>query len=81
MGDIEEFVIGDLVQFTGYMSAPDIVYAEQFDDRVQYGIVIANTSGHYSNSVYKVYWFSERRIVETVAAHMRLVYVTEKDAP
>jgi hypothetical protein len=77
--DVNEFVVGDLVKFTGRLYSPDFVYIEQFDDKDEYGIVVGLGSGAYANILYRVYWFNHGRVVETVAGHMQLAYVVEKD--
>ena len=78
-GDIShytaEFVKGDLVVFTGYLSSPDIVYEETYDDRHMFGIVLSDNASHYGNTIYRVYWLKHDRVVETVSAHMRLAYI------
>ena len=77
---VREFVPGDLVIFTGNLYSPDFVYVEQFDDKPEYGVIIGPGSA-YSNVMYKVYWFNHGRIIDTVAGHMQLAYIAEKDAP
>tara|TARA_R110002020_G_scaffold241976_1_gene455261 strand:+ start:1813 stop:2076 length:264 start_codon:yes stop_codon:yes gene_type:complete len=80
--DEVEYKKGDLVQFVGYNYTPDYYY-EMDSDENPLGIVIAeiNTIGPYITKVwmYKVYWFNTKRITETVAGHLRLVY-NEYDA-
>jgi hypothetical protein len=79
--ETSEYVAGDLVVFTGHLFTPDFMYAEQFTGRLDYGIVMGHARGAYSEYIYRVYWFSHARIIETVPGHMRLAYVNEKDTP
>jgi len=74
--DEVEYKKGDLVRFVGYNYTPD--YYEMNGDENPLGIIVAEitTIGPYITKVwmYKVYWFNTKRITETVAAHLRLVY-------
>ncbi len=76
-----EYVVGDLVVFTGRLFSPDFMYIEQFTGKKEYGIVVGPARGAYANTMYRVYWFNHGRVVDTVPGHMRLAYVLEKDMP
>jgi len=58
------FNIGDLVLFTGYEYSP-------FPQEM--GIVVGKTSGKYHHVIYKVYWFKEHTISDSVANHLELI--------
>ena len=71
----DHFVVGDLVIFTGYLYTPDYVYVDQYDARAPTtGIVIGNASGHYEQTLYRVYWLRDGRTTEVVGGHLQLAY-------
>ncbi len=63
--------------FMGYSYTPDY-YSEDEDERHAVGIVIGEvklTGPYITNAwLYRVYWFKTKRITETVAGHLQMVY-------
>ena len=78
-GDLEDdnFMVGDLVAFTGYLYTPDYVYEqEQLRGKLKLGIVLGTAnSGYYENLLYRVHWLNTGRVSEVVGAHLHLVYL------
>jgi|ETNvirenome_6_85_1030632.scaffolds.fasta_scaffold26082_2 hypothetical protein len=73
--DVEDYMVGDLVIFTGYLYTPDYVYADQYDYKhPNLGIVVGRVRGYYENILYRVHWLREHRITEVVGGHIRLAY-------
>jgi len=68
-----EYVLGDLVRFTGYLFSPDFVYDADFGDEL--GIVVGLHMGYSPAVLYRIYWLKTGRITETVAGHIKLAYV------
>jgi hypothetical protein len=68
-----EFVIGDLVLFTGYRYTPDFVYTQ--NEMPYMGIVVDVGRSPAHEYMYSVYWFKTKRITATVAGHLELAYV------
>lgn len=80
--EIDDYVAGDLVIFTGYLYSPDYVYAPE-DTRAEknLGIVLGTVGGHYKNILYRVYWLQAGKETEVVGSHLRLAYVRENKQP
>ena len=79
MGDdiaTRQFVKGDLVSFEGYRYSPDYMY-EDAEEGYKFGIVVSIGRGLMEGIMYKVYWFKEKRTTETIAEHLKLLYVRD----
>ena len=73
--DVEDYIVGDLVIFTGYLYTPDYVYADQYDYKhPNLGIVVGKVRGHYEDVLYRVHWLKEQRVTEVVGGHIKLAY-------
>ena len=73
--EIDEYSIGDLVIFTGYLYTPDYIYMDQYDNVHTIGIMLGINLTHYKNVLYRVYWLKTGRIAEVVGTHLKLVYM------
>ncbi len=71
-----QFVKGDLVSFEGFKYSPDYLY-EDADDAYKLGIVVSAGQGYMEGILYRVYWIKERRMTETVGAHLKLLYIRD----
>ncbi len=72
--DEREYVVGDLVRFTGYLFSPDFVYDTGFEEEL--GIVVGVDMISYAPGViYRIYWLKTGRVTETAAGHIKLAYV------
>ena len=72
---IDEYSIGDLVIFTGYLYTPDYIHMDRYDNVRTIGIVLGINLSHYKNVLYRVYWLKTGRIAEVVGTHLKLVYM------
>jgi len=80
--DIVEYMVGDLVIFTGHLYSPDYTYtAEHTRAEKNLGIVLSTVGGHYKNILYRVYWLNTARETEVVGSHLRLAYMRENKRP
>ena len=74
----EQYIVGDLVIFIGYLYTPDYVYVEQYDASPLVGIVLGGgLYSQYDNKVYRVHWFRSGRQSEVAAGYLRLAYITK----
>tara|TARA_Y100001973_G_scaffold103637_1_gene171342 strand:+ start:1271 stop:1525 length:255 start_codon:yes stop_codon:yes gene_type:complete len=79
MGDdnkIRQFVKGDLVSFEGYRYSPDYMY-EDAEEGYKCGVVVSIGRGYMEGILYRVYWFKEKCTTETIAAHLKLLYIRD----
>ena len=64
---VEEFLIGDLVCFTGYeVSEPPLAH--------KIGIVMSEGTGAKPYTVYEVLWINSGNIITVAAKHLTLAY-------
>ena len=70
------FRVGDLVQYVGYHYSPDYIYIDGEDYNL--GVIVETLPRQVYQPIYRVYWFKEKRTTETVAAHLRLLYIRDK---
>jgi hypothetical protein len=74
----DQYIVGDLVIFIGYLYTPDYVYIEQYDASPLVGIVLGGgLYGQCDNKLYRVHWFRTGRQSEVAASHLRLAYITK----
>jgi hypothetical protein len=72
---IDDYVVGDLVIFTGPPYTPDYIYADNYDYKhPNLGIVVGRAFSHYEDILYRVHWLREHRVTEVIAGHIRLAY-------
>lgn len=64
---VETFVVGDLVRFTGYeVDNPPLAH--------RIGIVLETGSGHKPYTTYRVWWLHSNSYVTVAAKHLTLAY-------
>ena len=71
-----EYVVGDLVVFTGHVHSPDYTYVEHYDYKtLKVGIVLDIVNDEYYNdALYRVYWLKSARTTTTISSHLKLAY-------
>tara|TARA_Y100000593_G_C4309820_1_gene337807 strand:- start:1257 stop:1520 length:264 start_codon:yes stop_codon:yes gene_type:complete len=76
---VEDYVIGDLVVYTGYLLSPDYLYVEQYDyTSLKVGIVLeAFSDEYYNDKLYRVYWLGIGKTTTTISSHLKLAYVAK----
>ena len=73
---VHQYVVGDLVIFTGHVHSPDYTYVEHYDyTTLKVGIILDVVNDEYYNdALYRVYWLKIARATTTIASHLKLAY-------
>jgi len=74
---MDEYHVGDLVQYTGYHYSPGYVNID--GDDYNFGVIVATLPRQVYQPIYRVYWFKKGLTTDAIQDHLRLVVINKQD--
>ena len=72
---LNSYVNGDLVVYTGELRSPELTYDVQLNEHNSHvDIVVRRAGGHGRDKLYQVYWLRHAIATSVPAAQLRLAY-------